>query len=493
MPYPWPRTAKIDSANQNTFVFKTAANTVALSSQTTLSPRVATIAKYISLVLDVVVYTIFLVLATSNDGFSVYAALSIGLLHAMVLSACGMYRLGVTAPLPKLVPPLLTGAVVVLFPFVLLQIFGYLNHSLLQIFLFAGIVAATLLTCRILVFALVKSIFPKNAVQQQMLLIGDNHDLSNFLQKLSPTRPLPFHIAGYYTIHNEQRTDLAGLSRLGSLAEEEFVRVDAAITRVLLVARQADSKILNMVMRKISALSAQVDLCLLPLLDVSEQREKNKPFVESLRLVTLKAAVLHDRGYWLKRCFDVVASAGLILLLSPVLAACAVMVRRSSPGAVLFRQPRWGEDGKIFHILKFRSMYADVCDNGTGTVVQARRGDNRITPVGAFLRKTSLDELPQLFNIFKGDMSLIGPRPHAVAHNEQYARILPAYLARHQIKPGLTGLAQVNGYRGETPSLELMSKRVDYDNEYIRTWSVWLDFKILFRTVGLVLARTNAH
>lgn len=138
-------------------------------------------------------------------------------------------------------------------------------------------------------------------------------------------------------------------------------------------------------------------------------------------------------------------------------------------------------------------MYVNTCDDGEGVVKQAQKQDSRITKVGGFLRKTSLDELPQLINILIGDMAIVGPRPHAVAHNFQYLPAVHGYAARHRVRPGLTGLAQVEGFRGETPTLDLMQARIDCDNAYIDNWSLWLDFKIILRTVKLVLARTNAY
>lgn len=168
-----------------------------------------------------------------------------------------------------------------------------------------------------------------------------------------------------------------------------------------------------------------------------------------------------------------------ILCLSPILITFAALVKFTSEGPVIFRQVRDGWDGKKFYVYKFRSMYVHTPE---AVVKQATKGDPRITKVGAFIRKTSIDELPQLFNVLEGSMSLVGPRPHAVSHNEYYSDKVRAYLARHRIKPGMTGLAQVNGLRGETDTIELMSKRVELDLEYISNWSPLLDIKILFLT-----------
>lgn len=184
----------------------------------------------------------------------------------------------------------------------------------------------------------------------------------------------------------------------------------------------------------------------------------------------------------LKRAFDLVISLFLIIFLSPVLLLLSAIVSLTSPGPVLFAQDRYGLDSKRFRILKFRTMY--VLESGDQPFLkQATRDDPRVTPVGRFLRRWSLDELPQLFNVLKGEMSLVGPRPHAVDHNEQYRQLIPGYMQRHAFKPGITGLAQIEGWRGETKTLEEMSRRVDADLRYQRDWSLRLDIKILIKTI----------
>ena len=182
----------------------------------------------------------------------------------------------------------------------------------------------------------------------------------------------------------------------------------------------------------------------------------------------------------IKRVSDVVLASLILLWVSPVLAAVALGVRLSSPGPIIFKQKRNGLDGEEIIVYKFRSMTA--MDNGA-VVEQATRGDARITAFGAFIRKTSLDELPQFINVLQGGMSIVGPRPHAVAHNELYRQLIKAYMVRHKVKPGITGWAQVNGHRGETDTIEKMQARVEYDLEYLRNWSLGLDLVIILRTV----------
>jgi putative colanic acid biosysnthesis UDP-glucose lipid carrier transferase len=191
-----------------------------------------------------------------------------------------------------------------------------------------------------------------------------------------------------------------------------------------------------------------------------------------------------------KRVSDVVLASLILVLIAPVLLAIAIGVKLSSPGPAIFRQRRNGLDGEEIIVYKFRSMRAQ--DNGP-VVVQATKDDPRITPFGAFIRRTSLDELPQFINVLQGRMSIVGPRPHAVAHNEQYRQIIKAYMVRHKVKPGITGWAQVNGHRGETDTVEKMQARVEYDLEYLRNWSLGLDLQIIARTVKLVFFDRNAY
>jgi putative colanic acid biosynthesis UDP-glucose lipid carrier transferase len=192
----------------------------------------------------------------------------------------------------------------------------------------------------------------------------------------------------------------------------------------------------------------------------------------------------------LKRSMDLVLASLLIVVLAVPLLLIALAVKLTSPGPAIFRQRRYGMDGREIKVWKFRSMR--VCDDGP-LVRQATQNDSRLTPIGGFLRRSSLDELPQLFNVLAGTMSLVGPRPHASAHNEDYRRRIQGYMLRHKVKPGITGLAQVNGWRGETDTLYKMEKRIEYDHQYIREWSLWNDLKILVQTVFTVLKRDNAY
>ena len=191
-----------------------------------------------------------------------------------------------------------------------------------------------------------------------------------------------------------------------------------------------------------------------------------------------------------KRLSDIVLASLILILISPLLVVIAIGVKLSSPGPAIFKQRRNGLDGEEIVVYKFRSMRTH--DDGS-VVRQATKDDPRITPFGAFLRRKSLDELPQFFNVLQGRMSVVGPRPHAVAHNEEYRSIIKAYMVRHKVKPGITGWAQVNGHRGETDTLDKMKARVEYDLEYLRNWTLGLDLQIIARTVRLVFFDRKAY
>ena len=213
--------------------------------------------------------------------------------------------------------------------------------------------------------------------------------------------------------------------------------------------------------------------------------------VVGLPMITLSETPLVGGRRLVKDVEDKLLASLVLLLVSPLLLIAALAIRFDSSGPVFFRQWRTGWDGKTFRIWKFRTMRVEMTQ-ADGPVRQASRDDPRVTRVGRVLRRTSLDELPQLFNVLAGEMSLVGPRPHAVAHNLEYSRQITAYLARHRIKPGITGLAQVRGLRGETQDLTLMDRRVRADIEYINSWSVWLDLSILVRTLFALTGR-NAY
>ena len=212
--------------------------------------------------------------------------------------------------------------------------------------------------------------------------------------------------------------------------------------------------------------------------------------IQGLPVVSVFENPLFGVDGFLKRILDVSVATMALLLVGIPMMFVAIAVKLTSKGPILFKQKRYGLDGKQIDVWKFRSM--TVCENGD-KVVQAKKNDKRLTSIGGFLRKSSLDELPQIFNVLSGQMSLVGPRPHANSHNEYYRKEIDGYMLRHKVKPGMTGLAQVNGCRGETETIDKMEARIKFDHKYIRDWSIWLDLRIMFKTLFVVFSRQNAY
>ena len=233
-----------------------------------------------------------------------------------------------------------------------------------------------------------------------------------------------------------------------------------------------------------------VDIQVVP--DLEQYRLLNQQITEwgGLPVISLAGTPMTGAERRLKVAFDWIAALLITLLISPLLLLITLLVRLSSPGPALFRQTRHGVGGESIQILKFRTMNQQ--DTGDSAFVQATENDERVTKIGGFLRKTSLDELPQLFNVLKGEMSLVGPRPHPLELNQEFKSRIPKYMLRHKVKPGITGWAQVHGYRGRTETPEKMALRIEHDLWYIQNWSLWLDLKILLMT-PLVMIHRNAY
>ncbi|MGL5700721.1 MAG: undecaprenyl-phosphate glucose phosphotransferase [Kluyvera sp.] len=212
--------------------------------------------------------------------------------------------------------------------------------------------------------------------------------------------------------------------------------------------------------------------------------------IGNMQAVSILSSPFDDGGAIIKRAEDLILGTLITLLISPLMLFIAIGIKLTSRGPVIFKQDRYGLSGQKITVYKFRSMR--VMENAD-VVVQATKQDPRVTRFGSFLRRKSLDELPQFINVIQGRMSIVGPRPHAVAHNEEYRQIVNNYMIRHKVKPGITGLAQVNGYRGEVDTLDKMEKRIQYDIDYIQNWSLWLDIKIILKTMTKGFSGENAY
>ncbi len=264
---------------------------------------------------------------------------------------------------------------------------------------------------------------------------------------------------------------------LGTFNELHRIIQNKEINRIYIALPISCSSVIDWLCKELSQMT--VDVVWVP--DIFAMRLLNHSVRElnGLPLISLsESPLMSDTQALTKTAFDKVVALLAIVALSPLMLAAAALVRFSSPGPIIFRQRRTGWDGSVIDVWKFRSMY----QHGNDGVRQAKSGDSRITPIGRILRKTSIDELPQLFNVLQGTMSIVGPRPHAIEHNDFYAKKILAYQIRHRIKPGITGWAQINGFRGETETIEKMLRRVELDVEYINKWSIGFDLMILLKT-----------
>lgn len=304
-------------------------------------------------------------------------------------------------------------------------------------------------------------------------------------------KSLGVHFAGVFDDRSgEERLDTGGLAVSGKLDDLVRAALDGRIDQIIIALPQAADRRMADVARKLEQLPVSLHFVTHIASDFVESPTAHK--VSSLGpvgLLDVKAKPFSDWGPFVKQAEDYILGSLLLILALPLLPIIALAIRLDSDGPVLFRQRRRGVNQRIIEVLKFRTM--TVMEDGDD-VRQVSAKDPRITRVGAYLRRTSLDELPQLWNVLRGEMSLVGPRPHALAHDDEYSKKLEEYAARHQVKPGITGLAQVKGWRGETPTTDSMKARVELDIAYIKTWSLWRDLKILAQTFGAVIKGKNA-
>ena len=315
---------------------------------------------------------------------------------------------------------------------------------------------------------------------KEVLVVGSGRNFGRICDEFTQANPLGFKIKTVIT-HSSQQDTLEKLKH----AVESGLHYDECW--LCLPLREG-----SMVQPVMYALRHHtMDIRFMPgMSDLPILNHRTTPIGDYYSL-DISCSPMQGHNWIIKRIEDVVIGTIILLGITPVLAAVALAVKLSSPGPVLFKQKRHGADGKPIKVYKFRSM--KIHEEKTGTVTQATKGDSRITPVGAFIRRTSLDELPQFINVLQGRMSIVGPRPHALAHNEYYMDLVESYMQRHKIKPGITGLAQVRGFRGETDTLDKMQRRVECDLEYINNWSVWADVKIIFLTVFKGFVNPNAY
>ncbi|MBB5211855.1 undecaprenyl-phosphate glucose phosphotransferase [Microbulbifer hydrolyticus] len=328
---------------------------------------------------------------------------------------------------------------------------------------------------------------------RRAVIIGCTDSGYKLAKDLAANPQLGIHVDGFYEVpeFKDRISCIGDTSRfpiLGSVDDAVEKGRSGKLDVVFIALPMRAEDVISETLDKFSDTTATVHI--LPNFFVAKMLHARWHQVGSSSLLSVFDTPIQGFDGWLKRLEDLVLATIILALISPVLLLVAAAVKFSSPGPVIFKQRRYGLDGQTIYVWKFRSMTA--MDDGD-KVEQAKEGDQRITSVGRVLRRTSLDELPQFFNVLQGTMSIVGPRPHAVAHNEEYRSRVNGYMLRHKVKPGITGLAQIKGFRGETDTLDKMSRRVEYDLEYIRRWSILLDLRIIFLTIYRGFYHKNAY
>lgn len=378
--------------------------------------------------------------------------------------------------------------------FAILLVLGYATKTSAiysrRLLLSWGVVAPiAILSVRVIIDRLIAHLSRIGAPTRRVVIAGVNENARSLASKIENNPLLGLSMDGHF--------DDRSLERLGDVPKERLLGKLAELPGYVR-ANRIDLIYIALPMRNIQRVTELLDelhdttasVYYVPDVFVFDLIQCRTDEIDGTPVVALCESPFFGRRGIIKRASDFIFALLILILISPVLLLIALSIKLTTPGRVLFKQRRYGLDGREIMVYKFRTMY--VSEDGAN-VRQATRDDERITPVGAFLRRYSLDELPQFFNVLQGRMSVVGPRPHAVAHNEEYRRLIKGYMVRHKVSPGLTGLAQVRGHRGETATIEEMRRRVESDLEYLRNWSLELDIRIIFKTAIMMFKDKKAY
>ncbi len=356
----------------------------------------------------------------------------------------------------------------------------------------AGLVIFT--ASRLLLSTAVRSWTRSGRLQRRAVIVGGGESAQELIEALAGQPDNDIRICGVFDDRKDDRSPavIAGTPKLGTVAElVEFGRIARIDLMIVALPITAETRLLQM-LKQLWVLP--VDIRLSAHTNKLRLRPRSYSFIGTVPFLDVFDKPIGDWDYLIKRGFDLFLATVALIVLSPIMLATAVAIRLDSPGPVLFRQKRYGFNNELIDVFKFRSMYHHLADASARKMVT--RDDPRVTRVGRFIRKASIDELPQLFNVIAGRLSLVGPRPHALeakAAKRLYQDVVDGYFARHRVKPGITGWAQVHGWRGETDTEEKLQRRVEYDLYYIENWSVLLDLRILMQTPLSLIHTENAY
>lgn len=372
-----------------------------------------------------------------------------------------------------------------------LSLFNYISNAQLLLWFAASFVLFGIE--RLLLLMAFQQLMHNGFFLQNAVILGATENGQRLAEYLEEHQDIRSGVSGFIDDRiGRLPITVANLPLLGNSDDLERLIREEKVTQVLVALPWSAENRMDEIIRELRRLP--VNVLLVP--DMVAFRHAHNRITEVANLPMFNASDVPLSGWspFFKRVEDMLLSSLALIVLAPVMLVVAIAIKLDSPGPVLFRQKRYGYNNRLIEVCKFRSMHQHQAD--ANAEQQTTRGDSRITRVGRFIRKTSLDELPQLFNVLGGSMSMVGPRPHATATKAAgilFEEAVEEYASRHRVKPGITGLAQIRGYRGETDTLEKIEKRVEFDLEYIENWSVWFDLYILFRTVPAVLFTREAY
>jgi putative colanic acid biosynthesis UDP-glucose lipid carrier transferase len=413
------------------------------------------------------------------------------LLMFPVFKAVGLYRPYRTLSATALGPRLLSGWVILLGALLFLGFITRTSGSFSRNLMLAWSISVpiVLIAVHLVIWQLLRTLRAAGRNQRSAVLAGLNDVSYHLANQIQQSPELGIRLHGFFDGHQaEPLGRFGGRNLIGPIEElPRYVREhNIDVVYIACITEQED--VIADLIKELRDTTACVYF--VPNILMFNLMHARSYELNGIPLIAVWEVPFSEVQYILKRAIDIGLSLLALIALAPVMLIIALAIKLTSAGPILFKQRRYGLNGQEILVYKFRSM--KVMEDGE-KVQQVTRNDSRITPLGALLRKTSLDELPQFINVLQGRMSLVGPRPHAVAHNEMYRKLISGYMLRHKVKPGITGWAQVNGFRGETDTLEKMQQRVNYDLEYLRNWSLSLDVQILIRTALVFLKDQNAY
>ncbi len=414
----------------------------------------------------------------------------------MSFELLGLYSLRVFSSYVRKLPAILLGWTAAFAALIAVVFFLKIGQDISRVWLATWFVSGALMlvTGRLAVAGLMRSWAKSGRLYQRAVIYGAGPVTDELIAQLEAEPYSIVHIAGIFDDRDDERAprQIAGYPRLGGLNELVIMSRSTRLDIVIVALPLAAEDRLTTVVRRLSVLPADIKM---PAKATALRfSPRTYSHVGSVAMIDLYDKPIADWGTISKWLFDKIVGTLALILLAPVMALVAVAVKLDSKGPALFRQKRYGFNNELIEVYKFRSMYTDRCDAGASKLVT--KDDPRVTRVGRIIRKTSLDELPQLFNVIRGDLSLVGPRPHALqakAGSQLYDEVVDGYFARHKVKPGITGWAQINGWRGETDTQEKILRRVEHDLYYIENWSVFFDLYILLKTPQSLLKAENAY